>query len=92
MARKKKPCEWCESEQFFHLGDDSTKNVRADVEIYPDNGVIAFCVQGLSDDGELNGVIAFCVQGLSDDGELTAEESLDIPLNFCPACGRKLGY
>lgn len=26
------------------------------------------------------------------DGELTAEESLDIPLNFYPACGRKLGY
>ncbi len=75
MTRRRKPCEWCESEQFFHLGDDNAKNVRADVEIYPDNGVIAFCVQGLSDDGEL-----------------TAEESLDIPLNFCPACGRKLGY
>ena len=55
--------------------NDNTRNVRADVEIYPDNGVIAFCVQGLSDDGEL-----------------TAEESVDVPMNFCPACGRKLGY
>lgn len=75
MARKRKPCEWCEGEQFIRLGTDETRNVRADLEIYPDN-----CI------------MAFYVQGLSDDGELTAEESVDIPMNYCPACGRKLGY
>ena len=39
-----------------------------------------------------NGFMSFYVQGISDDRELTAEDSVDIPLYFCPACGRKLGF
>ena len=39
-----------------------------------------------------NCFMAFYVQGMNDDGELKAEESIDVPLNFCPSCGRKLGY
>ena len=37
-----------------------------------------------------NGFMSFYVQGMDDDGALKAEDSMDIPLNFCPNCGRKL--
>ena len=37
-----------------------------------------------------NCFMAFWVQGMNDDGELKAEESIDIPMNYCPNCGRKL--
>lgn len=37
-----------------------------------------------------NGFIGFTVQGMNDENELVAEESMDLPLNFCPNCGRKL--
>lgn len=75
MARKKKPCEWCESEQIILVTEEYAKNADATLEIYPYN-----CFMGLN------------VQGRSDDGELTTEATLDIPMNYCPACGRKLGY
>lgn len=74
MARKKKPCEWCESEQFFGT-EDGAKNVSASLEVYPEEAFM--------------GVI---IQGLSDDGELTHEERFDIPMHFCPNCGRELGW
>ena len=32
------------------------------------------------------------VQGMNDDGGMTSEDTLDIPMNYCPNCGRKLGY
>ena len=72
MARKRTPCEWCEAERFFRLAENA-RNVQAGLEIYPDNGFLAFYVQSINDEGELK-----------------AEESMDIPMNFCPNCGRKL--
>ncbi len=39
-----------------------------------------------------NGTMSILIQGLSDDGALTHEESWDVPMNFCPNCGRKLGW
>lgn len=39
-----------------------------------------------------NCTMAVIIQGISDDGGLTHEESWDIPMNFCPNCGRRLGY
>ena len=73
-GRKKKSCEWCESDLFFKTEYDA-KNVSGQMEIYPNN-----CL------------IAVIFQGMSDDGELTHEESFDIPMNYCPNCGRKLGW
>ena len=73
MARKKKPCEWCESENFVHIAEGD-KNVEAVIEIYPDQ-----CFIGIS------------VVGINDEGETTSEKDVDIPMNFCPNCGRKLG-
>ena len=70
MARKK-PCEWCGEDQIYQVVE--AQNVSGQVEVYPDNGVIAFWVQGMNDDGELK-----------------TEESMDIPMNYCPNCGRKL--
>ncbi len=37
-------------------------------------------------------LLAVCFQGMSDDGALTHEQSFDIPMNYCPNCGRKLGW
>ena len=74
MARKRKPCEWCEQDQFISTDYDA-RNVSGQIEIYPDNGIISIIFQGMSDDGAL-----------------THEESFDIPMDYCPACGRKLGW
>ena len=72
MARKTKPCEYCEEESWLH---DERKNCFIYVESYPDNGTIALTVIGRNDDGEM-----------------TSEDSYDIPFDYCPACGRKLGF
>ena len=37
-------------------------------------------------------LISVWFQGISDDGSMTSEESFDIPMNYCPNCGRKLGW
>lgn len=37
-------------------------------------------------------LLGICFQGMSDDGALTHEQSFDIPMNYCPNCGRKLGW
>ncbi len=74
MARKRKPCEWCEHENIIRILENC-KQVDATVEIYPENGVIGVCIQYIDEDGAL-----------------AAEDGLDIPLNYCPNCGRKLGY
>ena len=39
-----------------------------------------------------NGFIGIGVQVINDEGEVTAEQDMEIPLNYCPNCGRKLGY
>ena len=39
---------------------------------------------------EVTAPIDGLVQSINDEGELKAEESMDIPMNFCPNCGRKL--
>ena len=69
---KKKPCEWCGSEQIITVAEGNG-NVQASVEVYPDNYFI--------------GVV---VIGINDDGEMTGEHCIDIPMNYCPNCGRKL--
>ena len=39
-----------------------------------------------------NAHIGITVQGKSDDGEMTSEDMFDIPFEYCPNCGRKLGW
>lgn len=39
-----------------------------------------------------NGFISVWFSGYDDDGGMTSEESIDLPMNFCPNCGRRLGY
>lgn len=72
MARKKTPCELCESESFL---SEEYRNCSIWIEFYPDNAHIGITVQGRSDDHEM-----------------ISEESFDIPFDYCPACGRKLGW
>lgn len=72
MARKRTPCEWCNTEHIIRLAEGA-RNVDAVMEIYPDNGFI-----GIS------------VQAINDEGEVKAAQDVDIPLNYCPNCGRKL--
>lgn len=38
------------------------------------------------------GAISVYFFGISDDGETTHEQSYHLPMNFCPNCGRRLGY
>lgn len=38
------------------------------------------------------GALAVYFFGIDDDGAQTHEESIHIPLNYCPNCGRKLGF
>lgn len=49
MARKRKPCEFCESEWF---NSEDRRNVFYAVEAYPDNGIIGITIQGKDDNGE----------------------------------------
>ncbi len=72
MARKRTPCEFCETENFI---SDEYRNCSIWIEFYPDNGHIAITVQGRSDDGEM-----------------TSEDDFEIPFEYCPKCGRKLGF
>lgn len=74
MARKKKPCEFCNQETILRLAEEC-RNVDAVAEIYPDNGFMSVSVHGINDEGETTG-----------------EHEIEIPLNYCPNCGRKLGY
>ena len=36
--------------------------------------------------------IAIVIQSMTDDGEMNGEESTEIPMNYCPVCGRELGW
>ena len=72
MARKRKPCEFCEEEQIDNI---ILKNAFAQVEIYPYNNLISFSVTSQDDDGAMNG-----------------EDDFSFEMNWCPVCGRKVGY
>lgn len=72
MARKRKPCDFCEGDW---INSEDRKNVFFAIEAYPDNGIIGITIQGKDDDGETN-----------------SEDTFDIPFDWCPACGRKLGW
>ena len=37
-----------------------------------------------------NGFIGIGIVQLNDEGEIILEENYDIPMNYCPNCGRKL--
>ena len=73
-GRKQKPCEWCDQELIIRTDYDA-RNMSGTLELYPDQALMAVCLQGISDDGAL-----------------TYEQSIDIPMNYCPNCGRKLGW
>lgn len=71
MARRKKPCEWCEDDVY---GDyiEHRNGYCLWYEVYPFNNLLAVIAQANDEDGEL------------------IEDSVQIPMNFCPNCGRDL--
>ena len=71
MARRKKPCEWCEDTV---TGDyiEHRNGYCLWYEVYPFNNLIAVIAQANDENGEL------------------IEDSVQIPMNFCPNCGRDL--
>ena len=76
MARKK-PCEWCEGDKFIQLIDvNEIKNVDACLEIYPDNEFMGIDIEGWNDEGEIT----------------VSDGKFEIPMHYCPNCGRKLGF
>ena len=72
MARRRKPCEFCEREFVDTI---ELRNAQAQIQIYPDNCLVSFWVSSHTDDGELNG-----------------ENDFSFEMNWCPVCGRKVGY
>jgi hypothetical protein len=72
MARKTKPCAFCE-EEHWHTEDERNGH-QLHLEIYPFSGVIAVTSFAKDEDGE------------------TTELYMRIEMNYCPVCGRKLGY
>ena len=72
MARKRKPCAFCEREAIDTI---ELPNANAQIQIYPDNCLVSFWVSSQTDDGELNG-----------------ENDFSVEMNWCPVCGRKVGY
>ena len=39
-----------------------------------------------------SGIMSITVQAYSDDHEMTGEETYSVPFDYCPRCGRKLGW
>ena len=72
MARKIKPCDFCETDQIFN--EVGANGHQLAVEFYPDNNL--FAVSSFSND---------------ENGE-AAEISADYRFEYCPRCGRKIGY
>ena len=71
MARKIKPCEFCEIEG--PTGDaDTVDQLSISIEVYPYNNFISFSVVGV------------------DSEEREVELMYEVPMNYCPNCGRKL--
>lgn len=71
MARRQKPCEFCE-DTWFSDYKEHRNGYCMWFEIYPFNNVIAAIAQANDEEGEM------------------IEDSLEIPMNFCPNCGRDL--
>lgn len=71
MARRTKPCEFCEE-------DNTTDYIEHQngyclwAEIYPFNNVILVFAQANDENGEM------------------MEDKVEIQMNYCPVCGRKL--
>ena len=71
MARKRKPCEWCE-EDIFSDYIEGRWGYCLWYEVYPFNNHITVISQAQDEEGEM------------------IEASVEIPMNFCPNCGRDL--
>lgn len=71
MARRKKPCEFCEEEWATDY-KTHRNGYCLWVEIYPFNNIMTAWAQSDDENGYL------------------IEDSIDISLNYCPECGRKL--
>lgn len=71
MARKRKPCEWCENDVYGHYVEHRNGYCLW-YEVYPFSNLIVVFAQANDENGEL------------------IEDSVQIPMNFCPNCGRDL--
>ena len=71
MARKKKPCEFCENDYFE---SEALGLSEVCIEFYPENGLFS-----------IHGFIT------PEDGE-TKEIELSYNFEYCPICGRKIGW
>lgn len=71
MARRKKPCEFCE-DTWFSDSIDRRNGYSLWYEVYPYNNHIAVFAQAKDEEGEL------------------IEDCVEIEMNFCPVCGRRL--
>lgn len=72
MARKTKPCAFCEEEHWN--SEDERYGHQLHLEVYPFNSVIS--------------VTSFAQD---ETGEVT-QLGMRIEMNYCPVCGRKLGW
>ena len=72
MARKTKPCAFCEDEHWHT--EDAPNGHQLHLEIYPFNEVISIQSFARDESGE------------------TTELSMRVEMNYCPVCGRKLGW
>lgn len=72
MARRSKPCDWCEEEHWDEYHDG---NHALHIEYYPFNNTI--------------GITSFGFR-LSEGNDEISELLAEIPMNYCPVCGRKL--
>lgn len=70
MARKTKPCEFCEFEGNYII--ENVDNLSLTVEVYPWEEFIGVSLVGVSRD------------------EKEVELMYQLPMHYCPNCGRKL--
>lgn len=74
MARRKKPCEYCEGDYFNEdMNVDGRHGFCMWFEWYPLN----------------DGLLSVFAQAKDDSGEVQ-EATIDFSFNYCPMCGRKL--
>lgn len=72
MARKKKPCEFCEQDQ--QISGEGLNGHQLVIEFYPDNNLLA--------------VSSYA----NDETGINCELNFDLRFDYCPFCGRKVGY
>lgn len=72
MARKNKPCEFCEQDQ--QISKEGVNGHQLAVEFYPDNGLFAISSFANDETGENCDLVC------------------DFHFDYCPRCGRKIGY